>query len=112
MFFIQEAFAMAPKGTEGSGGPGGIFTTLLPFILMFAVFYFLLIRPQQRKAKKHQEFLSQLRKGDEVLTTGGVYGIITGIAEKVITLEISNDVKVKVSRSAIAGLAALNEQAK
>jgi preprotein translocase subunit YajC len=75
----------------------------LPLILIFVVFYFLLIRPQQKKAKEHQHYLNNLKKGDKVVTGGGIYGQITGITDSVITLEIAENVRIKVSRSAIGG---------
>ncbi|MBU0965423.1 MAG: preprotein translocase subunit YajC [Proteobacteria bacterium] len=76
-------------------------TGFLPMILIFIVFYFLLIRPQQKKAKALQEFLSNLKKGDEVVTGGGLHGKITGITDSVVTLEIADNVRVKVARQYI-----------
>jgi preprotein translocase subunit YajC len=72
---------------------------------MFAIFYFLLIRPQQKKQKKHREVLSALKRGDMVVTSGGLHGKITGLTERVITLEIAEKVRVKVGRGYIAGMA-------
>ena|SRR3989338_936408 len=83
----------------------GMLEMLFPLALMFVVFYFLLIRPQQKKAKQQQEFLKGLKKGDEVLTFSGIFGTITGITDKYVTLEVSPDVRIKVLRSQIAGLA-------
>jgi len=77
---------------------------LVPLILMFAIFYFLLIRPQQKKQKQHRQVLSSLKKGDRVITSGGLYGRITGLTDTVVTLEISEKVRVKVGRANIAGL--------
>jgi preprotein translocase subunit YajC len=76
---------------------------LLPLVLMFLVFYLLLIRPQQRKTKQHREFLNSLKKGDEVITSGGIYGRVTGITENVVTLEVADKVRIKVQRSHVAG---------
>jgi len=78
----------------------------VPLILIFIVFYFLLIRPQQKKAKEHQNYLSNLKKGDRVITGGGIHGQITGLTDTVVTLEVAENVRIKVSRSAIAGAAA------
>ena len=83
----------------------------VPLILIFIVFYFLLIRPQQKKAKEHQNYLSNLKKGDKVITSGGIFGQIAGIADNVVTLEIADDVRIKVSRSSIAGSASEAQQA-
>lgn len=84
-----------------AGGAGG-FASFLPLILIFVVFYFLLIRPQQKNAKQHQAFLNDLKKGNKVITKGGVYGEITGITDTVLTLEIAENVRIKVDRSSIA----------
>jgi preprotein translocase subunit YajC len=98
---IDIAYALgAPAGGEQQGG----FAAFLPLIIIFAIFYFLLILPQQRKMKKHREFLNSLEKGKMVVTSGGIHGKITGITESVITLEIASDVKIKISRDQIAGL--------
>jgi len=78
----------------------------VPLILIFVVFYFLLIRPQQKKAKEHQNYLANLKKGDRVITGGGIHGQITGITDTVVTLEIAENVRIKVNRGAIAGSAA------
>ena len=75
------------------------------------VFYFLLIRPQQKQAKQHQQFLKDLKSGDKVVTRGGIHGTITGLTDTTITLEIAKDIKVKVSRDAIGGSAAQPEAA-
>ena len=93
-------------GTGGqASGQGGGFGALVPLIAMFAIFYFLLIRPQQKKQKLHRQMIADLKKGDRVVTTGGLYGRITGITDTVVTLEISEKVRVKVGRSYVAGLA-------
>ena len=78
----------------------GIYT-FLPLILLFAIFYFLLIRPQQKRAKQHKTFMENLKKGDTVITSGGLYGKITGITDEAITMEIAEKVRVKVSKSAV-----------
>lgn len=85
----------------GGGAAGGGMLTFLPLILLFAVFYFLLIRPQQKRAKQHKQFMQNLKKGDTVITSGGLYGKITGITDEAITIEIAEKVRVKVSRSAV-----------
>jgi len=82
------------------GGAGGI-ASFIPLILIFVVFYFLLIRPQQKQAKQHQAFLSDLKKGNKVMTKGGIHGTITNLTDTVVTLEVAKDVAIKVSRDAI-----------
>src|SRR4030042_6816440 len=94
------AYAM---GTTPGGGQGSQIMSFLPIILIFVIFYFLLIRPQQKRSKEHRGLLSNLKVGDNVLTSGGIYGRITGIRDDVITLEISDKVRVKVNRGHIAG---------
>jgi len=100
------ALAGAPGGGGGPQGAGGIISSFLPLILIFVIFYFLLIRPQSKKAKEHKEMLDSLKKGDKVMTTGGVYGVIEEIDANAVTLKvgIKDDVRIKVSRSYIAGL--------
>lgn len=74
---------------------------ILPLIIIFAIFYFLLIRPQQQRQKKHKEMLDNLKVGDKVVTIGGIFGIIREIKGDVFTLEISKDVKINTSKNAI-----------
>jgi preprotein translocase subunit YajC len=100
-------------GGEGAGGIAGMLSSPLPMlILMFVIFYFLLIRPQQKKAKAQREMLSSLRKGDNVLTSGGIYGTITGIDEQIVVLEIAPQVRVKMSRASVSGVAGTAAPAK
>ena len=82
----------------------GIFSTLAMIVPMLAIFYFLLWRPEQVKRKKHQSMLSNLAKGDEIVTTGGLHGKIVGVNKEIVVLSIAENVKVEVSRSAIAFL--------
>jgi len=105
---IGVAFAMAGKGGGGGAGFGGM-GAIVPLILMFVIFYFLLIRPQQKQAKKHKETLLNLKKGDYVLTTGGIYGRIFVINGPVITLEIADKIKVKLAKAQVARLATPEE---
>jgi len=103
MFFEPSlAFAMGTSGAEGQGNP---IMAFVPLIVMFVIFYLLLIRPQQKKARAHREVLANLKKGDFVITAGGLYGRIYSIAEEVLTLEIGDNIKVKTNRNYIAGLA-------
>ncbi len=88
---------------DGLTGPG-VLQMFLPFIIMIAVFYFLLIRPQQAQQKKRQSMLSALAKGDKVVTVGGVYGEITAVKEDYIALKIAEKVEIKVSRTGISSV--------
>ena len=89
--------AMGQQGGEG----GGMVSTIIMFGAIFLIFYFMIIRPQQKKAKDRDKLLSNLEKGDKVVTSGGIHGIIAGIDEKTILMQISDNLKVKVERSAI-----------
>ena len=96
----------AAGGGEAAGGQGRLLGGPQPMlILMFVVFYFLLIRPQQKKAKAQKEMLASLKKGDNVLTAGGINGRITGITDNVVVVEIAPQVRIKISRSSVGGLA-------
>jgi len=87
---------------EGCAGGGGL-NFLIMMVAMFAIFYFLLIRPQQKKAKQHQEMLQAVRKGDRIVTTGGLLGTVTATADKYLTIEIAEKVRVRVLRAHVAG---------
>jgi preprotein translocase subunit YajC len=101
MFGTGLAYAMGAPG--GGGGAGGMMS-FLPIILIFVIFYFLLIRPQQKRAKDHKALLSNLKVGDQVLTGGGIYGRVTGLRDDIITVEISDKVRVKVNRGSIGAV--------
>lgn len=104
MFFlyslITDAHAMGapPQNSGQAGGIEGFIMSLLPLILIFVVFYLLLIRPQQKKAKEHRQMLDNLKKGDKVITTGGIYGVIEAVGTETFTVKISENVKVKIGK--------------
>jgi len=84
---------------------GGALVQLLPFVLIFGIFYFLLILPQQRQRRRTQEMLANLKTGDRVVTSGGIYGTIVGFRDSsVVHLQVASQVKIEVARSAISGL--------
>jgi preprotein translocase subunit YajC len=99
---MNQLYAMAPKPEGAAPGAAGGLGPFIPIILIFVIFYFLLIRPQQIKQKKHREMLQNLERGDEVVTNGGVHGTIVRIKEDVITLKVAEKVEIQVSKSAIA----------
>ncbi len=106
MNLIATAFAMggAPDAQQAAvQGPAAVLMQFLPLVLIFVIFYFLLIRPQQKRAKEHQNFLDNLKKGDEIVTAGGVIGRITGLTEQVVTIEVADNVRLKVLRTNISG---------
>lgn len=94
--------AMAPQG--GSGGGGSLISTVIMFGAIFAIFYFMIIRPQQKRAKEREKLLSNIEKGDKIITSGGVHATIVGIEEKTVLIEIAPNVKVKVERSAVGSV--------
>ncbi|MBD3271896.1 MAG: preprotein translocase subunit YajC, partial [Elusimicrobia bacterium] len=99
-------YAAAPEAGSSAqpvGGPQGGLMNLFPLIVIFGIFYFLLIRPQQKRAKEHQNMINQLNRGDRVVTSGGIYGVITALRGKVIELKIADNVKIQVLKSSISG---------
>jgi preprotein translocase subunit YajC len=93
----------APQGASGAGG-SSLVSMFLPFVLIIMVVYFFMIRPQQKRQKEHQRMLSDLKKGDKVLTTGGMYATVFGFSddENKVILKISDEVKMEFLKSAIA----------
>lgn len=95
---IDTAFAQTAPGI---GGPGPMMT-IFPFILIFVIMYFMVIRPQQKKAKEHREMLNKLKKNDEVMTSGGIYGKVIDLKDTVVTLEVATNVRIRVHRPQIS----------
>lgn len=100
MFFFPVALAYAEGPQAAAPGLSGIMS-IAPLIILFVIFYFLLIRPQQKRAKEHKQMLSAIQKGDNVITSGGIHGKVASVNEDSITLEIADGVKVKVSKEAV-----------
>jgi preprotein translocase subunit YajC len=110
--FVGVAYAAEALAQDGGAGspPGGFLgSPLFILIPMFAIFYFLLIRPQQKKQKEHRDMLGKLQRGDVVVTQGGLQGKITGLAEDVATVEIADKVRVKIQRGYIVGVVSKGE---
>lgn len=97
-FFISNAYAQA-----GASGGGGLLT-FLPLVLMLVVFYFLMIRPQQKRMKEHKGMVGALKKGDEVVTNGGLGGTISDVGDAYLSLRVADNVEVKVQKAAVAAL--------
>ena len=94
-----------PITTTANASPAGMFSSFLwPLAAMFGIFYFLVMRPQQKQQKKFKEMLASIKKGDRVVTRGGIHGMIQGIADDIITVEIADNIRVKFSRDAISGV--------
>jgi preprotein translocase subunit YajC len=101
--FVLPLLLGAPQGAGGAGGgTGSMISTFLPFILIIAIFYFLIIRPQNKKQKETQKMLSALKKGDKVITVGGVHGVISTVREGSVVVKVDENTKIEFSRSAIA----------
>jgi len=92
---------MAEGGMSGMAGGMEGMKSFIPLILMFVIFYFLLIRPQQKRQKEHKALLSNLKRGDDIVTAGGIMGRITNVAEKFVTVEVAEKVRIKVARGQI-----------
>lgn len=105
MFGLAFAMGSAPGGAAGGAGGGmAAFQQIIPLVFMFAIFYFLLIRPQQKKAKEHKALLEGMKKGDNVITAGGVHGKVTAVENDLVTLEVANNVNIKITKSYIAAI--------
>jgi preprotein translocase subunit YajC len=104
--FADIAYAMgpAPQQAGQAGGPAAMFTSMLPLVLIFVIFYFLLIRPQQKKAKEHKQMLENLKAGDKVITSGGIYAVVEKVSTNTIILKIAENVKVKFGKGYIAAV--------
>ena len=99
--FISEAWAQA---AGGSAGGFEMLTSIAPFILVFIVMWFLLIRPQQKKQKEHRSMVAALKRGDRVVTNGGIYGQVSHVADDHLMVEIADGVKIKIVRDAVAAV--------
>jgi preprotein translocase subunit YajC len=105
--FISTAWAQG-----GGAAGGGLFEAIIPLVLIFAVFYFLLIRPQQKKVKVHREMLGNIRRGDKVVTGGGIYGTVTKVNDNELVVQIAEAVKVRIARGTIAEVLSKTEPAR
>ena len=103
LFGIGEAYAMgAPPGAEGQ--QPSLLVQMIPFLLMFVVIYFLILRPQYKKQKAQQAMIEALKKGDKVVTSGGIHGTIVGIKEKegILMVQVAKDVRIEVSKGSVS----------
>jgi preprotein translocase subunit YajC len=106
-----EAAGVIPGTGAGGSGAGGGMMGLLPLVLMFAIFYFLLIRPQQKKAKQHKEMLNNLKRGDSIITTGGIYGRIVDVSDNSMNVEVADKVRIKIAKGFVHSLAGSGQEA-
>ena len=103
--FVTPAYAQSAQG-------GGEFSFIIPIILMFAIMYFLILRPQQRRMKEHKEMVANVRRGDTVVTSGGIIGKVTKVEETDLQVEIAQGVRVKVVRNTLTDVSAKGQPAK
>jgi len=99
---IADAQAQAATAAPATGQPG-LFMNMLPLVAVFMVFYFLMIRPQKKKLEQEKQYLANIQKGEEIYLKSGIIGVVHGITDKIITLEVENGGKLKVLKSAIGG---------
>jgi preprotein translocase subunit YajC len=97
--------AAGSDAPAGAGAASGFTSFMLPMVFMVAIFYFLLIRPQQQKAKEHKALLANLKKGDRIITNGGIIGTIVNIDDQIVNLEVADRVRIEMGRPYIAGFA-------
>ena len=100
--FVTEAHAMGAQG--GGGGDTSQLMGLMPLVLMFVIFYFLLIRPQNKRQKEHREMVANLGVGDEIVTAGGVLGRITGISDHYAVVQVSDNTEIKITKSSVSAV--------
>lgn len=100
-FLISPAWAEAPAAAAGASAQGNPFMTLIMLGVLFGAFYFILIRPQAKRAKEHKAMIAAIAKGDEVVTSGGVLGRVTSLSEAYVGIEVAEGVEVKVQRHAV-----------
>ncbi len=101
MSFIPLLQAAAPDGTQAGLGGGGLIT-FLPLLLLFVVFYFFLIRPQNKKQKETQKMIDALKKGDKVITIGGIHGVVSSVKDKTVVVKVDDNAKIEFNKTAIA----------
>ena len=106
--FDHLVFAQAAQGAQSQGG--GLGPLLMP-ILLIVLFYFMLIRPQRRQQREHQAKLAALKSGDEVLAAGGIYGLVTNINERIVTLKVADGVKIRVDKNSVVSIIKSDEAA-
>ena len=105
---LMSMVQVAPGGQ--SGGPAGILLGILPWLLIFAIFYILMIRPQQRRVKEHQAAIAAVKKGDDVITGGGIRGRVTKVSDDEAEVEIAQGVRIRVVKSTISHVLAANQK--
>jgi preprotein translocase subunit YajC len=111
--FVLFLLMAAPQAADGAqGGPAGGLMTLLPFVAIIVIFYFIMIRPQNKKQKETQKMLAALKKGDRVVTIGGIHGTIQSVKEQSVIVKVDENTKIEFNRGAISGIEAVAKEDK
>lgn len=109
--FIATAYAMgAPGGGAAAPAGGGGYSSLIMMVVIFAIFYFILIRPQQKKMKEHKKMVEELKKGDRIVTSGGMYATVENTTAETLTVKIAEGVKVKITRGSVGAVVKPEEE--
>lgn len=109
--FESIAYAMGAQGPSGQPAGSG-FSGLFMMVIIFGIFYFILIRPQQKKMKEHKKMVEELKKGDKIVTQGGIYGMVENAGPNTLTVKIAEGTKVKIARSSVATVLTEEEASK
>ena len=109
--FVLPLLMAAPPAADGGGG-AGFFTSIIPFALIIFIFYFLIIRPQNKKRKETEKMLSALKKGDKVVTIGGIHGIVQNVKDTTVIIKVDDNVKLEFLRSAVSTVSASGKEEK
>jgi preprotein translocase subunit YajC len=109
---LTSLFTFALQAEAPSGRQGSLFTALIPFILVFVIFYLLIIMPQRKRQKRHQEMVQQLQPGEKIITTGGIHGTVMGVQQDKIEVKIASNVKIDISKNAVAAVLSEKKEVK
>jgi preprotein translocase subunit YajC len=110
--FVETAYAMGSQGGNAAAQGGGGYQGIIMMVVIFAIFYFILIRPQQKKMKEHKQMVDELKKGDEIVTAGGMYATVENTTPDTLTVKIAEGVKVRITRSSVGAVVSGKEKAK
>lgn len=111
-YLVGEAYAMGPA-PQGGAQPGGVeqmLTSFAPLIIIFAIFYFLMIRPQKKKAQEYKKMLDALKPGDKIMTAGGIHGVVEKVGTNTVTVKIAANTSVKLSKNSVSMLRSESEE--
>lgn len=105
-----EIFVLGMAGTSAAGQSGSLSQTLLMVGVLFAIFYFLLIRPQKKQQEKHKQMVESLKKGDKIITNGGIYGVIANVKDKTFIVKVDDNTKIEIAKSCISTILVKKDQ--